>query len=71
MKITGFKVISEANNKFSANIITEKMGEAKDITPFRFEEGDNIEHTSDALNVDDVYADKNQKRSIAIQIQAH
>ncbi|MCV3551715.1 hypothetical protein L8X40_04160 [Campylobacter sp. CNRCH_2013_0855] len=61
MKITGFEVTSEANNKFSANVTAEKIGEAKDITPFRFEEGDNIEHTSDALNVGDVYADKKSK----------
>lgn len=61
MKITGFEVTSEANNKFSANITAEKIGEAKDITPFRFEEGDNIEHTSDELNVGDVYADKKSK----------
>ncbi|WP_279177019.1 hypothetical protein [Campylobacter insulaenigrae] len=61
MKITGFEVTSEANNKFSANITAEKIGEAKDITPFRFEDGENIEHTSDALVVGNVYSDKKSK----------
>ena len=32
MKLTGFELQSEANNKFSANITAEKIGETKDIT---------------------------------------
>ncbi|EHZ9974194.1 hypothetical protein K6Y91_000964 [Campylobacter jejuni] len=61
MKLTGFELQSEANNKFSANITAEKIGEAKDITPFRFEESQNIEHTTKALNVGDVMSDKKGK----------
>lgn len=61
MKLTGFELQSEANNKFSANITAEKIGEAKDITPFRFEESQNIEHTTKALNVGDVMSDKADK----------
>ncbi|EAI2149061.1 hypothetical protein KY417_001147 [Campylobacter jejuni] len=61
MKLTGFELQSEANNKFSANITAEKIGEAKDITPFRFEEGKNIEHTTNTLKVGDVISDKKGK----------
>ncbi|TEY00371.1 hypothetical protein [Campylobacter sp. US33a] len=61
IKLTAFELQSEANNKFSANITAEKIGEAKDITPFRFEEGENVEHTTVALNVGDVMSDKKGK----------
>ncbi|HEG0602777.1 TPA: hypothetical protein ACHDL2_000968 [Campylobacter jejuni] len=61
MKLTGFELQSEANNKFSANITAEKIGEAKDITPFRFEEGEEVEHTTKALKVGDVLEDKKGK----------
>ncbi|HDZ5040614.1 TPA: hypothetical protein RTG64_001103 [Campylobacter jejuni] len=61
MKLTGFELQSETNNKFSANITAEKIGEAKDITPFRFEEGQNVEHTAKALKIGDVMSDKKGK----------
>ncbi|MCW1546790.1 hypothetical protein OLS37_08545, partial [Campylobacter jejuni] len=54
-----------------ANITAEKIGEAKDITPFRFEESQNIEHTTKALNVGDVMSDKKVKLFIFTQKKAH